>query len=198
MEHSKADHELVAQLVREVADAVGQVGELEAWVAKHLDGSVDETAKQACVQAAEQFLVGTPPQIGAWEHLLVTLAFHSGRNREQTGLDTCKSIIEHLTGQLGGDPSRPFNTPELTTLASAMTVVLAIQDKLRQDIEESMRRMCDQFPAAVAEVAEHCQDIWKRRGQMSGRRGLFVWDVPRGEWRLARDFKPYRPIEGNH
>ena len=46
--------------------------------------------------------------------------------------------------------------------------------------------------ATFFELAEQCQNIWTRRGQMSGRPGLFLWDQRRHEWRLAQDFKPYR------
>ena len=196
MEPHKADQEQqVTEWVNEIGQAVGQVGQLEAWVAKQLDGTAGAAPEQACAEAAKQFLDSTPSDIGAWEHLLVTLAFHSGRTREQHGLNTCKSIIEHLVDRLHAEPHGEFNTPELTTLASAMTVVLAIEDRLQQDVEEAMRGICERFPEAIAEVAEHCQDMWKRRGQMSGRRGLFLWDMRRSEWRLAQDFKTYRPSE---
>jgi hypothetical protein len=124
---------------------------------------------------------------------LITLAFHSSRNHKHHGLSACKSIIQNLGELLREDRLGHFHVPELVTLASAMTVVLAIQDKLHQDVEEATRSICNRYPDAVDEIAENCQDIWKRRGQMSGRLGLFLWDVSREEWRLAGDFRPYRP-----
>ncbi len=193
MEPDEPDQDqLVTQLVNEILVAVDQVGELKSWVVERLDGPINDAAlHEACTQVAEQFLSSTPPQTGFWEHLLLTLAVHS-RNRQPSGLSACKSVVQHLSDLLGDERLRHFKAPELVTLASAMTVALAIQDKLTQDVEATICRLCGGFPDVLPEIANQCQGIWKRRGQMSGRPGLFLWDVRRQEWRLAQEFKPYR------
>jgi len=184
---------LVAQLASEISVAVDRVGEFESWVAKRLDGSIDDDAlDQACTRVAEKFLTSDPPQTGAWEHLLVTLAVHSSRSRDHHGLDACRAVVGQVSDMLGDERLGHFKPAQIMTLASAMTIVLAVQDRLHQDVEETIRRLCDGFPDVLPQIAEQCQDIWTRRGQMSGRPGMFLWDRRRQEWRLAQDFKPYR------
>ena len=194
MEPDETDQDqLVAKLVSEILPVVDRVGELQVWVEERLDGSINDAAlQQACIQIAEQYLNSDPPQTGSWEHLLVTLAVHSGKTRRHFGLSACRSVVRHLCDLLGDERLRHFDAPKSITLASALTVVLAIQDRLTQDVEVAVRRLCDGFPDMLPEIADRCQDIWKRHGQMSSRPGLFLWDVRRHEWRLAQDFKPYR------
>ena len=102
-------------------------------------------------------------------------------------------MLRHLSDFLVEGHPELFNPSKLMIFAGAMTVVLASQYRLTQDIEVSMRRLCERFPEQLPEIAEQCQDIWKLRGQMTGRRGLFLWDMRQQEWRLAQDFTPYRP-----
>jgi alkylhydroperoxidase/carboxymuconolactone decarboxylase family protein YurZ len=186
-------NEFVAQLATEIITAVDQAGELESWVARRIDGSTDEAAlAEASTQVAMRLLDVEPPITGAWEHLLVTLAVHSSRAPKHRGLAACRSIVRSLGDSLVENRLGEFDSQRVLTLACALTVALAIQDKLTQDIEETMRGLAERFPDALQEMAGQCQDIWMRRGQMSGKQGLFVWDTRRDEWRLAQDFKSYR------
>lgn len=182
----------VAKWVSEIIAAVDQPGELEIWVAKQLDDHPhDSGLDTACVMVAQQLLAVDPPQIGYWERLLVTLAVQSGQDRGNAGLSTCTAILAQLRDHLATNPQ--LNVPSLITLANALTVVLAAQNRLRQKIEQTIKLLCDTYPDALAPIAESCQDIWKRRGQMTGRKGFFIWDVRKQEWRLAQDFKSFRP-----
>ena len=136
--------QLVAQLASEILAAVDREGKLESWATERLDGSINEAAlDKACTQLAEQFLTSDPPQTGLWEHLLVTLAFRSSRTQKHHGLSACKSVLLHLGTLLSEERPEHFIAPTLMTFASAMTVVLAIQYKLTQDIEATIRRLCE-------------------------------------------------------
>lgn len=186
--------QLVADLVSEILAVADRAGELDAWATERLNDSInDEALDKACTQLAEQFLTSDPPQTGAWEHLLVTLAIHSCRSKQLQGMNACQSMLRQLRDFLVDGQPKHFNPSKLMVIASAMTVVLASQYRLTQDIEVSIRQLCERFPEQLPEIAEQCQDIWKRRGQETGRRGLFVWDVRQQEWRLAQDFNPHRP-----
>ena len=78
------------------------------------------------------------------------------------------------------------------TLTSAITLVIAAQRKLRQTGESTIGLLCDKFTDCLPEMAERCQDIWRRHGQMSGVEGPFVWDGRNHEWRLRQDFRAHR------
>ena len=191
---SASEGQEVGQLVNEILLVVETAGKLEAWVAKDLDDSIDDAVlDEAFTQVAHRLLTSEPPQIGYWDQLLVTMAVQSTHDRQHRGLNSCRSVIHHLSKSLHQEHLPPFNPPELVSIASALTVALAIQGKLSQDIEEATGRICEKFPEALPEIAHQCQDIWMRRGQMSGKPGLFVWDLRLQQWRLAQDFKRYRP-----
>ena len=184
--------ELVSQLASEILAAVNGGGDLESWATERLDGLIHGTAlDKACTLVAEQFLTSDPPQTGYWDHLLVTLALHSTRTKQRHSFSACTAVLRHLGDMLSEERPKQFNSPMLTTMASAMTMVLATQYRLKQDIEDTMLRLCEQFPEVLPEIADHCQAIWKRHGQMSGRRGLFLWDIRKQEWRLTQDFASY-------
>ncbi|MCA9102745.1 MAG: hypothetical protein KDA63_16415 [Planctomycetales bacterium] len=186
----------VAQLAAEVSAAVDQVGALEDWTERHCAGAVPaDVVRDACVRVADECLAADPPESGAWEHLLVTLAIHSGRHHTSAGQDAAEAMLLKLARLLEAGELKRYSPEQVVTLAGAMTLALASEDKLTQEVEVAMHETCERFPASLPEIAAACQDIWKRRGQMSGRPGMFFWDTRREEWRLAQDFKPYRTTE---
>ena len=81
----------------------------------------------------------------------------------------------------------------MSTETRALTLALTAQKKLRQPIEQAIGALGDKFADLIPDMAERCQDIWQRRGQMSGADSLFVWDTRQDVWRLHQDFKTYRP-----
>ena len=185
---------VVDQFANEMIDALDRSGRFEALVAERVDDSMDEEVlDEACVRVADELLKVTPPRTAQWEHFLVTLASHSSKSRQRHGLHVCELVIHRLRAMLAADELTTTEPAKLITLASALTVVLAAQEKLRQDVEQTMLALCEAQPDLLGEIAEHCQSIWKRHGQMAGGNGLFFWDTRSQEWRLAQDFKIYRP-----
>ena len=81
----------------------------------------------------------------------------------------------------------------LATLARALTVALAAQGKLRQPVESAVGQMIDHCPLELHTLAERCQDIWQRRGQVLGMAGLCLWNCRNNEWRFGNDSKRLRP-----
>jgi hypothetical protein len=184
----------VTDLVDEVVSALDTVGELENWMLRRLDGSVagplmDETYRQM----TGRLLEADPPEIARWEHFLVSAAVNSAKCKNRIGYVACKHALDKLIEIIQEDSLSGAEPKLLVTLAGALTLILAAQRKLRQSVELSTSLLCEQFPDLLPEIAELCQGIWQRRGQMSGSDGLFVWDTRNNEWRLSLDFKPYRP-----
>lgn len=184
----------VTSLVDEVVSALDTVGELEDWMLRRLDGSVagpliDETYRQV----TGRLLKADPPEIARWEHFLVSAAVNSAKRNNRMGYVACKYALDKLIEIIQEDSLSGAAPKLLVTLAGALTLILAAQRKLRQSVELSTSLLCERFPDLLPEIAELCQNIWQRRGQMSGSDGLFVWDTRNDEWRLSLDFKPYRP-----
>ena len=184
----------VAKLVDEILAALDAVGQLESWVQQHMDGSVDGALlNKTCREVTQRLLGVKPPKTAHWEHFLVATAIHSAKSTRQHGYEVCKTAIAKLNEMIPRDSFIGVAEGEIMTLASALSVALTAQSKLRQPIEATIALLCEKFPDYVPDMAERCQDIWQRHGQMSGAKGLYVWDIRNNEWRLSQDFKPYRP-----
>ena len=182
------------QLVEEILAALQSVGKPEDWVTQRVDGSVDQPIlDEAFVAVTERLLSAQPPQTAHWEHLLTLAAARSSQRGGQSGFAACKAAIDKLGEMIGQDIFSGASAEQAITLASALTLILTAQSKLRQPIEVAVASLCDKFPDSMQSMAEHCQNLWQLRGQMSGVEGLFVWDTRQAEWRLGQDFKAYRP-----
>jgi hypothetical protein len=182
------------QLVEEILQALQSVGAPEDWVQKHVDESVEKAIlDEAFVEVTERLLGAQPPESAHWEHLLALAAARSSQRGGQRGFDACKAAINKLAEMIRQDVFSGASAEQVIALAGALTLILAAQSKLRQPIEAAVGSLCNQFADSLQLMAERCQDLWQRRGQMSGTEGLFVWDTRQGEWRLEQDFKAYRP-----
>ena len=183
----------VTTLVEEIESALDEVGQLEKWVERRMDGKVDgATLCQAVGEMTQQLLSADPPQSAHWEHLLVAIATHSAKSHSQVGYDVCQAAIAEFSEMIPRDTFRLVTPEQIVTLASALTLALTAQRKLRQRIEHATVLLCVRYPDLMPEIAQRCQDIRQRHGQVSGSEGLFLWDTRRGEWRLSQDFKTYR------
>ena len=184
----------VARLVDEIVSNVDEVGELEAWVKRRLDGTVEDALlDEAFGQVTQRWLGAEPPQTALWEHLVVVTAAHSTKPNGQHGYEACKSAIARMTQMVEEEVFRNVSAEVIVSLASALTLTLAAQRRLHQPIEVATGALGEKFSDSLADMAELCQNIWQRHGQMSGSEGLYVWDLRRKEWRLRQDFKPFRP-----
>ncbi len=180
------------QLVTEVLSKIDKPGQIEQWANSHLEGSIPTAVVQdACVGVTKQLLQADPPRTGEWEHFLVTLAAHSRRSKRRVATESCEATIVGLLQLLDEGTLDEFNEQKVVTLANALTVALSAQRKLRQDIEQAIGRICDKWANLLPQIGEQCQYIWKRKGQMSGEPGLFLWDKRNQAWRLATDFRQY-------
>ena len=184
----------VSGLVDEILTALGTTEELENWLPQHLDGSIDVAVLTEAYRAVTQRLLGAePPLTARWERLLVGAAGRHSRTDSEHGYEACKAAIAELTEMNQGAAFSGQPSEQIVTFASALTLVLTAQRKLRQPIEIAIESLCEKFADFLSEMAERCQDIWRRRGQMSGADGLFVWDARNDQWRLRQDFKSHRP-----
>ncbi|MCH8047987.1 MAG: hypothetical protein IID44_30200 [Planctomycetes bacterium] len=182
-----------AQLVDEILSALQSVGEPEIWVQQHLDGSVEQAVlDETFVAVTERLLGAQPPQAAHWEHLLVLTAARSSQRGGRPGFEACKAAVDKLDEMIRQDVFVGVSGDQAIALASAVTLILTAQSKLRQPIEVVVASLCEKFPDSLQLMAERCGDLWQRRGQMSGVEGLFVWDTRQNEWRLEQDFKAYR------
>jgi len=125
--------------------------------------------------------------------MMVGAAGHRSRSDGVNGFRPCKAAIAELTKMIQEEAFNSVSPEQIVTFASALTLVLTAQRKLRQPIEIATESLCRNFADLLPEMAERCQDIWRRSGQMSGAEGLYVWDKRNEEWRLHQDFKSHRP-----
>ena len=182
-----------AQLVDEILSALQSVGEPEIWVQQHLDGSVEQAVlDETFVAVTERLLGAQPPQAAHWEHLLTLAAARSSQRGGRPGFEACKAAVDKLDEMIRQDIFSNVSGDQAIALASAVTLILTAQSKLRQPIEVVVASLCEKFADSLQLMAERCGDLWQRRGQMSGVEGLFVWDTRQNEWRLEQDFKAYR------
>lgn len=181
-------------LVDELVETLADGDSIPDWIAKRCDGSIDtERLCRATRDLTSQLLQTDSPRVAYWERLFMALALRSAENEGQAAFEACAAAVDRLaelveTGQLD-----PVSHDDVVTLGSSMTLMLATQRKLHQRIEYAVGLLCIRHPASLAAMAQRCEDIWHRCGQMSGASSLFVWDGRREEWRLAQDFRPYRP-----
>ncbi len=183
----------VAGLVAEVLSSLATAEDLESWLQRRMDGSVENAILKETFRATtNRLLIAKPPQIAEWERLLVAAAAISGAHG-QAGTDCCKAAISELAELIQNAEFEGASSDQIVAFATALTLVLTAQRKLRQPIEDAMDALCNSFANLLPEMAEQCQNIWQRRGQMSGSLGLYVWDTRNHEWRLSQDFKPYPP-----
>ena len=178
-------------LAREIQAMLEQPGQWKDWLRQHAQAaSEDDVLPQACALVTEALLGAEPPKTALWEQLLIQLAVHSHEMARQVGLNQCKMVLGKLHEMIAAGR---LPRVEVVTLAGALTVALAAQRSIRQQIEEVMTVLCERSGDDLSLVGQHCQDIWRRKGQTSGEQGLFCWDIRNGQWRLTQDFKAYRP-----
>lgn len=180
-------------LLDELLSTLDTAGKTEEWVERNMGGTAKVQDFDEAFSALTLRLLVDQAQIAGWEHLLVTVAIRSTKSNSQQAYSACDAAIAEFSKMMKGDSLKNLNNEQIVTLASALTLVLTAQRKLRQSTENAIRLLCDRFPKLVPEMAQRCQDIWQRRGQMSGYVGLFVWDTRKNEWRLEQDFKSQRP-----
>ncbi|MFV2065527.1 MAG: hypothetical protein ACC645_01000 [Pirellulales bacterium] len=184
-----------ALLTDEIMTALDAVGELEKWVETRLGDSTDRDLLNATYRdVTHRLLTVVPPKTAHWEHLIVATAARSAKQRETAATDACRAALAELRTMLQRDGFDQVAPERIVTLASAMTLALTAERKLRQPIEMTVELLVDRFPALLPDMAQRCQDIWLRRGQMSGEEGLFVWDTRNSQWRPRQDFKSHRPV----
>ena len=184
----------IARLTDDILSALGTTESLESWLRQHLGSSADSAVLTDTFRAVTQRLLGTePPQTARWERLMVGAAGQVSGSDGDYGFGPCKAAIAELTEMIQEEAFSRVSPEQILTFASALTLVLTAQRKLRQPIENAMASLCQKFPDLLPDMAERCQDIWRRRGQMSGAEGLYVWDTRTNEWRLHQDFKSHRP-----
>ncbi len=183
------------QLVMEVLSKIDKPGQIEHWADVHLEGSIPTAvAQEACVGVTKNLLQADPPRTGEWEHFLVTLAAHSRRSKRPVATESCEAAIVGLLQLLNNGALDEFDESKVVTVANALIVTLAAQRKLRQGIEEAIGRICDKWSHLLPRIGAQCQDLWQRKGQMSGEPGLFLWDKRNQAWRLATDFRQYDEV----
>ena len=183
-----------SSLVEELLAAFDTVGELERWVDRRMEGTIDQSAlNDAFDQVTQRLLSSDPPDTAFWEQLLFASSVRSAKAHGQHALDACRAAVEQLLKMIESNALQQVSPDRIVTLASALTLALTAQKKLRQTIEEAIGALGDRFSDLIPDMADRCQDIWQRRGQMSGADSLFVWDTRHDVWRLHQDFKTYRP-----
>lgn len=181
-------------LVDEILSALDTAGGIESWIDRRMFGPDRSDISAETFRLATQRLLGTdPPKTDRWEHLLFATAVRSEKLNCKLSCEACKTAITELTQMIQGDRFTTTAPAHIVTLASALTMVLSAQRRLRQPIEIMTSTLHEKFPDLLQVMAERCQDIWQRHGQMSGLEGLYQWDNRNDEWRLSQDFKPHRP-----
>ena len=181
-------------LVDEIISALETAGEIERWIDRRmLSPGIDELVAETFRLVTQRLLGPVPPKTDQWEHFLFVSAAHSAKTNHKQLCETCKTAITELTKIIQEDRFATMASEHIVMLASALTMVLSAQRRLRQPIEVATRTLHDKFPDLMPVMAERCQDIWQRHGQMSGLVGLYLWDNRNNEWRLNQDFKPNRP-----
>lgn len=193
-EHDESGSVDESGLVDEILSALETAGEIESWIDRYMLGPGSDKLFAETLRLANQRLLGAdPPKTDRWEHLLFTTAARSAKSNPKRSCEACKTAINELAQMIQRDRFATTATAHMVTLASALTMVLTAQRSLRQPIEIATRMLHEKFPDLMPVMAERCQDIWQRHGQMSGLEGLYLWDTRNNEWRLNQDFKPYRP-----
>ena len=180
-------------LTNEVLSTLTTVGELEGWLDRRLDGSVDRDVTTNAFRALTKSLLGgVPPNAADWEHLVTKASVRSSKPNGVHAYEACRVAIETLAEMVQSGSLDAGDADQIVTLTSAITLVIAAQRKLRQTGESTIGLLCDKFTDCLPAMAERCQDIWRRHGQMSGVEGPFVWDTRNHEWRLRQDFRAHR------
>ena len=182
------------QLAHEILETVEQPGQLKNWLRQRSESTSEAAVlDRACVLATESLLSADPPKTTQWEQLLIQLAVHSQETASHFGSDQCKSVLGSLRDMIEADRFAHVDNRKIVTIAGALTIALAADRRLRQPIEQVVNLLCGKFENELSQIGQHCQDIWRRKGQMSGEQGLFLWDTCNNEWRLTQDFKAHQP-----
>lgn len=193
-ERGRMSDSTIVDLVDEMVETLGGSEPLGDWIARRCDGSVGTTTmNHAMADITGQLLSGRSPQVTLWERLFMAVAMQSTEKQGQTSFEACTTALDRLAELLEDDGFATADDSDVITLGTALTLLLAAQRKLHQRIEYCVGLLCNKHPKCLDEMAERCEELWHRCGQMSGASSLFVWDQRRDEWRLAQDFKPYRP-----
>ena len=183
----------VSSMVDEIVTKLETSGSFDRWLEGKLDASrPPENLLLAIGNATTNLLCETPPKVAHWERMLIAGATRANR-RDVNAVNCCKRSIQVFQELLNADQFRNVDPQRVITFAGTLTLVLAGQSKLKQAIEIATGALCEKFPDLIGEMGQLCQDIWQRHGQMSGTKGLFVWDLRRNEWRLRQDFASFRP-----
>lgn len=183
-----------SQLVDELVTGLESESSVEPWLDQRIVGSQDrELLIDVYRDATKRLLDCEPPKAAHWESLLVPTAARSVQRDCPAGFDACRASVEQLTELVVDDTFSSSSLERIVAFASTLIVALEAQRKLRQTIEHAAAALFEQFPDYRGELAERCQDLWQRHGQLSREEGLFVWDVRNAEWRLSQDFKSHRP-----
>lgn len=183
-----------SELVDEIVSALDTVGEVEGWIERRMDGTLEGTVLESAFCEVTRRLPGdAPPSTDQWEHLLVAAATFSARRNSRVGYEACKSAVDALNTVVQENRFETAVREDIVTIASALALVLTAQRKLRQMVELAVCSLCEKHTECLPQMAERCQNIWQRYGQMSGEDGLFIWDTRNNQWRLSQDFKSYCP-----
>ena len=181
-------------LVDEILSALDTAGEIESWIDGRLPSlGNSERVAETFRLVTERLLSVDPPKTDQWEHLLFVTAASSSKSNQILSCEVCTTAIAELTQMIQTDRFANTDSDHIVALASALTMALSAQRRLRQPIEVATKTLHEKFPDLLPAMAALSQDIWQRHGQMSGLVGLYLWDNRNNEWRLNQDFKPHRP-----
>ena len=191
-------------LIDEMIVAISDGKRLPNWITQRCDDSVDTELMSegmcnalcdALCDATVQLLTGESPHLAHWERLIMAVAIGSTETESSAPFDACAAAITRLADLIENGDLDQAAHEDVVTLGSSLTLLLATQRKLHQRIEYAVGLLGNRHPKSLGEMAERCEELWLRCGQMSGATNLFVWDQRHEEWRLAQDFKAYRPEE---
>ncbi len=184
----------VTELIDEMVEVLHGDASLSDWIAQRCDGSVSpDILSDSMSGVTEQLVAGESPQLPLWQRLFTAVAMQSAEKNGRTSFDACATAIDSLAELIEKGSLDSVAHSDVVTLGSTLTLLLAAQRKLHQRIEYAIGLLCERHAESISEMAERCEELWHRCGQMSGASSLFVWDRRREEWRLSQDFKPYRP-----
>lgn len=189
----------LSSLVGEMIAAADSGESLQAFVAKHGaanhgDHAVEtEQLRQMLCEVTMRLLTGNTLRVATWERTLTAVTIRSTQADGEVAFDAVAAAIDHLAELIDRGELDSAAHADIVSLGSSLTLLLAAQRKLHQRIEYAVGLLGKHHPASLSEMAERCEDLWHRCGQMSGANSLFVWDARQKEWRLTQDFRPYRP-----
>jgi len=162
-------------LVDEILSALDTAGEIESWIDRRMPSlGNSELFAETFRLVTQRLLSADPPKTDRWEHLLFVTAASSAKSNQILSCEVCTTAITELTQMIQGGRFAKTVSEHIVALASALTMVLSAQRRLRQPIEVATRTLHEKFPDLMPAMAELSQDIWQRHGQMSGLVGLYL------------------------